>query len=573
MGGSKTRSLPRALRLIFGWSRNRAGVWILLLTSGAVVLAALAGREADRARRTADVLLRDYASFIADKFVTASADQARWRLGLEGFGGGSSPLDLLRAHAEERDRGGATPLPRQRWPEVRYVFGYDAATAELETSGEAPGSEERSRLLGALRGLHPSCGANHMVAFGRIASLGRSAATPAEEWSGLVQTDARGATRRVYGLRLDEAAAAKAYFVPLIDPADGCECVKELLPEGLSSLADFRRAVSFALIDGQGRVVHRTGPTFEGAVSVTKPLSAGLPFPGWSVAVSIDPALVRPLLPYGGRGAPWLAVTLLGALALGSAALAIHSLRKDTELGRLRQDFVSNVSHELKTPLARIRLFNELLLGGRQADPARRARYRQVIDRECRRLTFLLDNVLDFSRLARGARRDQRAWLDMRWVVEEALESFRAASDEGRFTLSTRIENVPPVLGSAEELSRVLINLLDNAVKYSPEGGPVEVRLDAQDGFVRLAVEDRGLGIPEGERHRIFEEFYRVETGDAQPVAGSGLGLALVRRTVEAHSGSVSVESGVGVGSTFTVRLPVAGGPGRPGPPERAVQA
>jgi two-component system phosphate regulon sensor histidine kinase PhoR len=285
------------------------------------------------------------------------------------------------------------------------------------------------------------------------------------------------------------------------------------------------------------------------------------------VEVAVNPAVVQPLLPYGGKGVPWLVLTLLFVLVIGSPGLAVRSLRRDAELLRLQQDFIGNVSHELRTPLARIRLFNELLMEGRQTDPSKALRYREIIDRECRRLGFLVDKVLDFSRKKRNGRDLTRSELNLRQVIDDGLDSFRSLSDQGRFTLTEHLDDVPPVLGDANGLQQVLINLLDNAVKYSPEGASIEVELTAVNGVALLSVKDEGYGIPVAEQERIFGQFYRVESGEAQRSAGSGLGLSLVKHTVEAHGGRVRVQSQEGRGSLFVVEIPTIAGASRNGEP------
>jgi two-component system phosphate regulon sensor histidine kinase PhoR len=286
---------------------------------------------------------------------------------------------------------------------------------------------------------------------------------------------------------------------------------------------------------------------------VRQALSPDTPFVGWTVEVAVNPTVVRPLLPNGGRGAPWTVLALMAAVVLSSGLLAFLALHRDRQLWRTRQDFVSNVTHELKTPLARIRLFNELLLADRQEDAGRRSYYRGVIDRECRRLTLLVERVLDFSRSEHAAHRPRREALDLRRVVEDAIQGL--GGEPGRVVC--RLEPVPPVMGDAHALGQVVLNLVDNALKYSPDDQPVEVSLRADAGAVKLLVRDHGCGIPQAERERIFEDFYRVESGDAQRASGSGLGLALVRRAVAAHGGRVDVASEVGRGSAFSVSLPL----------------
>lgn len=555
------------------WGRRDLSAWtrvclaLLPLGVGAVVLALLAAREADRARRTADVLLRDYASFIADRLVERASLRYRSMVGLSGFD--PDPLHptlvgVLSAHAQAWEDGRAPKLPLPPRPEIRYLFAYEAATHRLDIAGEPASAGERRVLLGVLERLDPGCGPNQTVPMSRLVRVAGARAAVADssaaaDWSALVKTDARGAARAVLGFRLDEDRAVRSFLVPLVSGSD-CDCVKELLPQGLSSVPDAHAAASFLFRTGDGRVLYRSEPWYEGANKAIRALS-DLPLPGLTAEVAVNLQAVRPLLPYGGRDAPWTLIALLVALVAGSSFLAVRSLRRQTDLMRLREDFISNVSHELKTPLARIRLFNELLTGARQANPERQSYYRRVIERECRRLGFLVDNVLDFARLERSRRPYDRAPVDLRRLTEEALESFRAVAEEGRFKLVTRLADTPPVPGDPRALAEVVVNLLDNAVKYSPETAPVEVRLWSDDSVVSLAVTDHGCGIPEEERERIFEPFYRVESGDAQRVAGSGLGLALVRRTVEAHGGRVEVQSRVGEGSTFVVRLPLVAPP------------
>jgi len=535
---------------------GRLGIPIALLLFGALVSGWIAWREAERARRTAQMLMKDYASFVADKFVRISANRYLTLVGISNaIPQDGLPFTELRAHAEARRQGKTVTLPPPGPEFVRYFFSYDAEAGALEFSGMPPPEKERTRLQETLAALDLKCGANQIVPLGRLDG-GRSQQPGAGPWSALIETGGHGSLRRIYGLRLDEGLSIDQFFLPVITRPNECDCTSGLLPASLSHVKDARRAASFILRDGAGLLVYASEPRYDGSTSAKQPLSPELPFSGWTVEVAINPAVVQPLLPYAGRGAPWFALSLIGLLVLGSGSLAILFLRRETEVSRLRQDFISNVSHELKTPLARIRLFNELLIGGRQTDAAKRSRYREIIGRECRRLSSLVDNILDFSRLERGSRCCDKDRLDLRRTVEQALDAFRAYTDQGRFSLSAHLEDVPPVTGDRHSLEQVVINLLDNAVKYSPQGSPIELGLTSIDGVVRLSVTDHGFGIPKQEQERIFEPFYRVESGDGQKAAGSGLGLSLVCRTVEAHGGRVFVESEPGAGSTFVVEIP-----------------
>jgi signal transduction histidine kinase len=535
------------------WARPAA--WALLLVVGVGWLTLIAGREVDRARRTAELLEHDYSAFVADRLVDASAERYRRLVGLSGLDTRRerpSALSLLLDHTRDRR---LDPLPEPPMPEIRYLFAYDVSQRRLRISGSVP-DRERSDLQDRLARLPHDCGRSQILPFGRLGTLIAADNHEPTDWSGFAETDAQGAVRRVYGLRLDERRAIDSFLVPLISPERECEClIKSLLPDALGRSAQPLRSVSFVLRDATADVVFRSNPHYDNASNVRRGLSDQIPFAGWTVEVAVNPQAVRPLLPYGGNEPSWLLLAVLVAVVVGSGALAVQSLRRGADLVRLRQSFVANVSHELKAPLSRIRLLNELLLRGRHKDPEKASRYARVIDRECRRLGFLVDNVLDFARIESSSARPERTVVDLRSVAEETIESFRAAAED-RLSLTAHLERVPPILGDAGALSQVLANLLDNAVKYSPPGSPIEVSLCARDGWVEMAVADQGRGIPEGERERIFDAFYRVEAGDAPRVAGSGLGLALVRLAVEAHGGCTTVESAVGGGSRFLVRLP-----------------
>lgn len=548
------------------WLRDRSVHAILVLSLGALLFGLLAWRESRRAEGTAELLMKDYASFVAEKLAREAAAlrvfTAR-ETPLKGEPEDSVPprLALLRFF-QARDTMGDLDLPEPRFPGVRYFFHYERASRRLELSGAPPPEAELEQLRAILDSYAPACGSHQLVSFGQLRSLAPAsiAAVPREvEWSGWVQTGGQGEVRRVAGARFDDEEIVARYLRPLIENED-CACPTMLLPESLASVGSNRRAASFEIRDGRGVVRYRSEPWFENASRSVRALSGEIPLSGWTVAVSVNPKVVEPLLPFGGRDVPWLALAFLFTLIAASAGLAIHAHLRGAELLRVQQDFISNVSHELRTPLTRIRLFNELLLDGKQASFEKRSLYRRVIDRECRRLGFLVDNILDLSRHRRGTLRYDMAPLDLRHVVDEGLDAFRSASERGRYTIEEHLEDVPAVLGDADALQQVLVNLLDNAVKYSPAGSRVEVGLAARDGAVELLVRDEGPGIPLSEHDRIFEEFHRLETGDCQRVAGSGIGLALVRRIVDAHRGRVRLSSEPGKGSVFIVELPTADG-------------
>jgi signal transduction histidine kinase len=203
-------------------------------------------------------------------------------------------------------------------------------------------------------------------------------------------------------------------------------------------------------------------------------------------------------------------------------------------------------------------MYGETLEMGRVSDAAQRDAYYRVITRESERLSRLIDNVLDFSRIEGGRRTYERALSAVEPVVRESLEPFAWQLAQGGFAVDVDVApNLPDVRMDAAAVGQALSNLIDNAIKYSGDGKRLEVTAAVTDGALHLAVTDDGIGIPAGEHTRIFEKFYRVGHSETQGRRGSGVGLALVRHVAQAHGGRVTVESRSGHGSRFTLVLPV----------------
>jgi len=250
-------------------------------------------------------------------------------------------------------------------------------------------------------------------------------------------------------------------------------------------------------------------------------------------------------------------------LLLASAALskgAVVAARDTTELTRvadMRRDFVANVSHELKTPLAAIRGYAETLRDGALEESATARRFTERILNQTQRLQALLDDLLTLSRLEGVASALELEPVDLHDLVRRAVELVSATAREKRVEIEVEESPVPPLLGNAGELERLLLNLLGNAIKYNRADGKVLLRLSRSDGEAVLEVSDTGIGIPPESLLRIFERFYRVDKGRAREEGGTGLGLAIVKHVAQAHGGNVEVESRLGQGSTFRVRLPI----------------
>jgi len=272
-------------------------------------------------------------------------------------------------------------------------------------------------------------------------------------------------------------------------------------------------------------------------------------FPFWRLSLSAPPALQRDLPVFAA-----VTFSVLGVLILGVVVL-LRDVWRDIELTRLRADFVSGVSHELKTPLTLIRLYADTWFHGPDSPPEERRSYYRIIVRETERLTELIEKVLEFSRIGRGRKQYRLEDGDLKPVVEGALEAYSEHLRRRGFTVETGLaSHLPRVSFDAGAISQTVLNLLDNAAKYSMDSRFVGVRLWSKEDTVILEVEDRGIGIPAGEQEKIFQQFYRVPGRTAR--GGYGLGLYLVRHIMEAHRGRVEVESEVGRGSRFRLVFP-----------------
>jgi len=255
-----------------------------------------------------------------------------------------------------------------------------------------------------------------------------------------------------------------------------------------------------------------------------------------------------------------LIVTTL--ILIGGIVFALRAASRAMKLSEMKSDFVSNVSHELRTPLASIRVFGEFLRLGRVNESQKVEEYGDYIERESRRLTQLINNILDFSKIESGQKTYEFAPGDIRQVIDDTLKTFQVRFEQNGFNITFEAPPEPlpperPARFDADSISQALINLLDNAVKYSGDSRLINVRLSHEESSVAIAVSDHGIGIKAEDQEKIFDKFYRVCTGLVHDVKGSGLGLAIVKHIVEAHNGRLKVESEPGQGSTFTIFLPL----------------
>jgi len=279
-------------------------------------------------------------------------------------------------------------------------------------------------------------------------------------------------------------------------------------------------------------------------------------FPGLTLAIKLKGTTLEAL----GDHFVHTSFLILGALSLllgGGIFMTYRNVSKEMALAKLKSDFVSNVSHELRTPLSLIRLYAETLEMGRLTSPEKYQEYYQIIRKESERLTALINNILDFSRIEAGRKEYDFRETDMRELVHNTLESYRYQIEQNGFSYVEKIEDVPPLRVDREAMARSLLNLVNNALKYSQDRKYIGVNLYRDNGSVKLEVVDHGIGIPVQEQQKIFEKFYRVGDPLVHNTKGSGLGLSLVRHIVNAHGGDVQVDSAPGQGSRFIIALPV----------------
>jgi len=281
-------------------------------------------------------------------------------------------------------------------------------------------------------------------------------------------------------------------------------------------------------------------------------------FAGWKVAMfdpdgkSIEQLTGKEKRLYLMLFAGIIVVMLIGII------LMVRAVIHESEISRLKSEFVSNVSHELKTPLALIRMFGETLDSGIVTDEKKRRKFYSIIRKESERLTHLINNVLDFSRMDAGVKEYNFRETDLVEVVRNSLEVYKFQISDNGFNIESDLPDESINLKiDRDAISQVLLNLLNNAVKYSDEKKYILVKVSRNTTSALISVSDHGVGISKEELKKIFDKFYRVLDASTKETRGSGLGLTLAKHIVEAHGGTIEVESEVGKGSRFTLCIPL----------------
>lgn len=354
-------------------------------------------------------------------------------------------------------------------------------------------------------------------------------------------------------IRTSETTGQRLFYMAMKIERDGSPMIVRLalpLTALESRVADFQRALAIAF-----------GAAFVIAVLV---------------GVLIARSLTHPLLEIAGvarqlaQGTFGQRIQTASRDEVGQLAATLNQMadRVDQDFAALRRlesirkDFVANVSHELRTPLTSIKGYVEALLDGAKDNPEEAARFLHIILKQSDRLNLILEDLLQLSQIESGRVQFKQEPVSLRVIAERTLASLKPQVERKGHTVTMVLPaDLPPATGDEGRLVQVMINLLDNAIKYTPDRGTIRIdgrRVD--EGWIEVSVTDTGLGIPETDRPRVFERFYRVDKARSRELGGTGLGLSIVKHIIEGHGGQVWVEGNPPAGSRFVFRLPVAAG-------------
>jgi len=330
--------------------------------------------------------------------------------------------------------------------------------------------------------------------------------------------------------------------------------LKGVLPEALGNV-QLNDGVEVVLADLAGRPLSGKRSTSKALPLATEYFADN--FPPWKIELFQTPAKGLEILDLRRNYYFWTILTLIIVLAFGAFLLA-RTIAHEMEILKIKSDFVSSVSHEFKTPLTSIKALMERLVDGKVRDAGKMDQYFSIIAQDTDKLTCLVNNLLDFSKIEEGKKEYVFSETDIVRIATEQVERFKKEQVEEGPDIRLEITGEIPILrADADALSRAMSNLLSNAVKFTPTGKAIRVGLSRNGESVVLDVEDEGIGIHPDELGRVFEKFFQGRNALGQSIRGTGLGLTLVKHIVEAHGGSILVESRLGLGSKFSMVFPI----------------
>jgi len=345
----------------------------------------------------------------------------------------------------------------------------------------------------------------------------------------------------------DAESAGRRYLVVVWH--DVPRIVHDLFPELYSEVQQSRVNV----VDSEGRIVFGP-PLSRGGLTLGRQFETTLY--KWTLNVTMNSAAELAAAVARRRVLEMALVGLSGIVVIAGIIVVVLAAERERKLSNLKSDFVANVSHELKTPLALVRMFGELLQSGRADSAEKRQQYLQIIVSESDRLASLIENVLDFAKVERGRAAYEFELGALGDVVARAVEACRVRAEREGISLEIEVPaELPSVWVDPRAIEIAVINLVDNALKYAPDGKRVVIGIEQQSGRLEIRVSDQGPGIAPEDRKRIFDRFVRGRSAAGKQVRGSGIGLALVKHIAEAHGGNVRVEEAVPRGSSFVFSL------------------
>ncbi len=528
--GSLSGGIARS-RLIVGLM-----VLILLLVLG---MAWQANRSVEAHNETAIGVLRDYARLAADEY-------ARRAMGAVGYYGYYALMNDLRTTATQ-DPAALTTGVGQGDPSAAplslYVFRVGLADRQLSTSSpDEPGAAVREHLLQDRSTLVNA----PMPDMGFVIE---HAAIDSEQHTFVVSwTEDR---RSLFGIEVNQE------WLPGVLRQTFEENV--LLPASLAGGAVTNDHLFIQLNDSLGHTLFVAGDNDSDItlVSVDPGEQYGGVFRGHTVSAAIAPELAESLI-IGGLPKSRLPVTVaVILLAIGLLLAAIRQLQRENAVMQMRTNFVAEVSHELRTPLTQIRMFTESLLFERLRSTDDQRRALSIINRESQRLIHMVENILRFSEGGPSHDKLVLRVQDLEPVIKSVVDEFQVLADATEANVEIIIRPDVRVNVDADAIRQVLLNLLDNAIKYGPQGQTITVELYKESGKACIAVCDQGPGVPESERERIWGGYYRLEREHEAAIAGTGIGLAVVGELINKHDGTVRVEDAEAGGARFVIELPL----------------
>ena len=434
-------------------------------------------------------------------------------------------------------------------PDVRFTFSVDLTrdTAVIGAVGdempETPGAATEQAIIAHVRSGMAAGAVIGDPVIDRLSTDG----TLAVAYMLAGSTGASGTPRTAYGYAFDVASAGRAVFPTVLTS-------RALLPPTAGSALPADSALTLAVSGADDRVIFRSAAARALRPAATLGMTGA--FEGFAVRVAMRPAFASRVAVGNWTWNRSQFVLGLITLSAGLVIVSLLQLHRERQLARVKSELVSGVSHELRTPLAQIRMFAEMLRLGWVRSDDERQRSVAIIDQEARRLTHLVENILQFSRAERSIPRVSLAALDLATLVDEVVESFAPLAGTRGVTVRTSHSGHAVARADRDALRQVLLNLLDNAVKYGPAGQTITVgtRL-ATDGRAQVWVDDQGSGIPARDKARVWEPFRRLDRAVEAGISGNGIGLAVVRELVVAQGGTVSVLDAPGGGASFMVSL------------------